>query len=153
MNFFLNFFPDYRRMAAEVERLNAEKLRMQDQVALMQQDNTWFRSLAEKCIEQEREARKIMANAWMQTQYGMKPYPEAPGIPETMTERSDPGAIKRNDHWLAQMNHGRQQSEDAYKAWENKWKAALEQAKARVYPEAMPDGGFKEPEPMEMVAE
>lgn len=143
-------FPAYKRLQRDLNETLSDKMRLQDQLVSLQADNAWIRAQMQSAIDYEREARKMMTNVAYQSTYGMKPYPESPGLPERLTT-TDNAPPKHDSHWLRQRQDGMAQSQATLDTWMQNWGAHLAQAKQALYGPEAPKDGDKLAQPEEMV--
>ena len=69
---------------ARNQELETENIRLNDRLEAANEERARLWKLAEESLANERQAYQMRANEHWQKQYGVKPYPEAPGIPENL---------------------------------------------------------------------
>lgn len=84
-----------RRLKATSVLLDEAKVRLQTEErsranleisnASLQRENEFAKEQMVRALENERYAVRLLANIQTQSLYGVKPYPDAPGLPDNMT--------------------------------------------------------------------
>jgi len=86
-DFLIRFFPEYRRVHAELEalredhaRLTQENLRLQDRIDTLAADRSRLWDTMQESLRNERTAYQMHINQTWQRMGGGVPYPEAPHL-------------------------------------------------------------------------
>lgn len=88
---FQRYKEHFSQLKAELEQAQRAHASLEISNASLQRENEFLRDLATRSIENERYALRFQANITMQSTYGVKPYPNEPGLPENVSTPMEPG--------------------------------------------------------------
>lgn len=83
--------------------------------AQLEQTIDWMRAQMERALENERYAMRTMANLAMQQRYGVKPYPDAAGMTESVAEPALPEGFTPTRQGVDMVNEARARLLDEYR--------------------------------------
>ena len=108
-----------RRTSAELDNELAmareRALVLETRNAQLEQTIDWMRAQMERALENERYAMRTMANLAMQQRYGVKPYPDAAGMTESVAEPALPEAFTPTRQGVDMVNEARARLLDEYR--------------------------------------
>lgn len=89
MLWFLRLFSRFRELERAIEQVPA----LEERVASATEQASWLRGQLEEALTNERSSYRMSVNEHWQMKYGVRPFPEAPGLPVKLERAETPAPL------------------------------------------------------------